>query len=186
MSSGAHHVDPSQLSPQERGDAAQQDSFQDSLKQETEKALKQSLKHSINGSEFNHSLAVDQLTLLREASPTPELQDKLTKLIELIQHTNPQQLLQIGQLQGLIETAFAHEAQPEVEFDGVNVTLNQQQQNPFKIQNPFAPKVPDTSATLAKSNHRGEDKPDTEDSDDEKSAKKKRASFWAKVKELLG
>lgn len=177
--SGALQVDPSSLNP-ELASERSGESLSSGFKTEAENALKNCVKHRHDGASFDYSAAKDQLTILKEAAPTPEIKDKLTKLADLIQHSTPQDLTKPGHLQDMITHAFASKGHSQHNPEDIRVTLNQNMPNPFKTASPFPARVPTSTKSKSADNHTKE-RSEKEDTDKATEA----PTFWKKVKGLF-
>jgi hypothetical protein len=176
--SGASQVDPALLSPElfsSQSGENQSSSFQS----EAEHALKNSIKPRQDGAQFDFSAAKDQLTILKEAAPTSEIQDKLSHLMQLIQQDSAQQLTQLGHIQHLVEMAFNASPLSQHHPDDIQVSLHQNVANPFKPHNPFAAKIPTSTKTKSNDNHANTKK------EDATSELSENSTFWGKIKGLF-
>ncbi|MFA5878909.1 MAG: hypothetical protein WC860_01905 [Candidatus Margulisiibacteriota bacterium] len=132
-----NNLEASKLNPDETSKKQNQE---DDAQSKCVDALKNSVDK--NKSELNKTQAIEKLDFTKETLNSTELKRQVDNLIEVVKQTNPKDMVQLTELQNLVNQAFQNKVTLNQEInEGLNVTLNAAANNPFKLDNPFAPKI---------------------------------------------
>jgi len=122
--------------------AQSQKNATDSLKDQCNDYLKSSCSKKDGKLEFNQKAAIEKLELSKELITNTELRLKVDNLVDQIKQTDPQRISSLQQLQELVEQAFQKPVSLQMGDQDLAVNISfQAAENPFKVNNPFAPKI---------------------------------------------
>ena len=132
-----NNVESSKLNPKE---AEQKQSAEEDTQAKCLDSLKNSVDKSTN--QLNKDQAIEKLNFTKETVESTDLKLKIDNLVETIKQTNPKEMVELTRLQSMITEAFQKQVTFNQEIsEGLAVTLNAEKNNPFKLDNPFAPKI---------------------------------------------
>ena len=126
---------------QESNETSKQQSSTDQVKDQCYGDLKSSSSKKENNIELDKNHAVEKLSFQKELTSDVGLKAKIDNLIEMVRQVDPKQVTQFSDLQELIDKAFQKPAQMFQTDSEFAVTIsNAVAENPFHVNNPFAPK----------------------------------------------
>ncbi len=136
----ASNIEASKVA-QESSQTSKQQSSEDQVKEQCYDALKSSSSKKENNIELDKNHAVEKLSFQKEMTSDLAVKAKIDNLIEMTRQVDLKQITQLADLQNLVDKAFQKPAQMFQTDTEFAVTIsNAVAENPFRVNNPFAPK----------------------------------------------